>query len=455
SSLMSLNSSSLPSRYTGSRTGRTSTSEPGRNARTSLMSTVKPPLTLPLMRPTMVSFFSSASSSSSHTMARLAFSRDSTVSPKPFSSESRATLTISPSATSISPASLRNCSIGTMPSDLRPALMTTTSVRTWTTVPVTMAPGLSLARCDWLASNSSANDSVIWTNTRLMTQTACRMKAWRSTRLSACAGLRGAVSVVVDVTARDIPCGACLPARPDKDAGSPATAKCGLGGDQRQHAPDDLVDAKACGVDVDGIGCRPQRRHRAAGVTGVAREDLAQQTGHCDRNPLVLQLFIAPFRALGRAGGQEHLERRVREDDRAHVTAVRHQPRRLPECALAVREGGADRGDGGNGRSRCPRRPGAQFVGGVMAVDQHAQLAICGLDEVDPGIGGAADQRLRVCQVDTGPARGHPDGPVQRARIEVVPAQSPRHEAADRALAGAGRTIDGEDWNGIWHGLRS
>ena len=47
SSLMTLNSSSLPSRYTGSRTGRTSTSEPGRNARTSLMSTVKPPLTLP------------------------------------------------------------------------------------------------------------------------------------------------------------------------------------------------------------------------------------------------------------------------------------------------------------------------------------------------------------------------------------------------------------------------
>ena len=72
--------------------------------------------------------FSSASSSSSHTMARLAFSRDSTVSPKPFSSESSATLTSSPTPTSISPASLRNCSIGTMPSDFRPALITTTSV---------------------------------------------------------------------------------------------------------------------------------------------------------------------------------------------------------------------------------------------------------------------------------------------------------------------------------------
>src|SRR3546814_9000247 len=49
-----------------------------------------------------------------------------------------------------------------MPSDLSPALMTTTSVRTSTTVPLTMAPCLSVARLVWLCSNSSANDSVIW-----------------------------------------------------------------------------------------------------------------------------------------------------------------------------------------------------------------------------------------------------------------------------------------------------
>ena len=124
------------------------------------MSTVKPPFTLPLMRPTIVALASSASSSSSHTMARLAFSRDSTVSPKPFSRESRATLTSSPMPTSISPASLRNCSIGTMPSDFRPALITTTSLVTATTMPLTMAPGFSLARLAWLCSNSSAKDSV-------------------------------------------------------------------------------------------------------------------------------------------------------------------------------------------------------------------------------------------------------------------------------------------------------
>jgi hypothetical protein len=43
-----------------SRTGRTSTSEPGRKARTFSMSTVKPPLTLPLMMPVTTSPSSNA-----------------------------------------------------------------------------------------------------------------------------------------------------------------------------------------------------------------------------------------------------------------------------------------------------------------------------------------------------------------------------------------------------------
>src|SRR5690606_11049436 len=60
---MTLNSRVLPSRYEGSRTGRTSTSEPGKNARTKSISTVKPPFTRPLMTPLTISCFSNASSS--------------------------------------------------------------------------------------------------------------------------------------------------------------------------------------------------------------------------------------------------------------------------------------------------------------------------------------------------------------------------------------------------------
>src|SRR3546814_3500213 len=83
-----------------------------------------------------------------------------------------------------------------MPSDLSPALMTTTSVRTSTTVPLTMAPGLSLARLVWLCSNSSANDSVIWKYSVDDTDRR-RGKHLPVHPLSACAGLRLAVSVVV------------------------------------------------------------------------------------------------------------------------------------------------------------------------------------------------------------------------------------------------------------------
>ena len=103
SSLMTLNSISLPSKCEVSLTGRTSTSEPGRNARMLLIITVRPPLTLPLITPDKMSPFSIASSKAIQSAARLAFSRDNLVSPKPFSTDSIVTVTKSPTLTSISP----------------------------------------------------------------------------------------------------------------------------------------------------------------------------------------------------------------------------------------------------------------------------------------------------------------------------------------------------------------
>ena len=76
-----------------SRTGRTSTSEPGRNARTFSISTVKPPLTRPVMMPVTISALLKASSRRVQVRARLAFSRDRRVSPVPSSTASRATST--------------------------------------------------------------------------------------------------------------------------------------------------------------------------------------------------------------------------------------------------------------------------------------------------------------------------------------------------------------------------
>ena len=126
----------------------------------SSISTVKPPLTLPLILPSMVSSPSKAPSSLSQTRARLALSRERRVSPKPSSTDSSATCTASPTATSSSPCRFLNWLMGTIPSDFRPAFTTTASSRISMMVPVTMDPGLRscMAR---LSSNNSAKLSVM------------------------------------------------------------------------------------------------------------------------------------------------------------------------------------------------------------------------------------------------------------------------------------------------------
>ena len=145
SNLISLNSSSLFSKYAVSRTGRTSTKEPGKKARMSLSSTTKPPFTLPVIIPVTISSLLKASSKISHARKRRAFSRDKRVSPKPSSTVSSATSTKSPTRTVISPRSFLNCSAGITPSDFKPALTITKSGRTSRTVAFNRAPG-----CIWV-----------------------------------------------------------------------------------------------------------------------------------------------------------------------------------------------------------------------------------------------------------------------------------------------------------------
>ena len=121
SNLITLNSNSMFSRCVISRRGLTSTSEPGRNARKPRTSTVNPPLTLPLITPVTISSLVCAASSSIQDSARRAFSRESRVAPNPSSTASRDTCTSSPTLTSSSPLSLKNCSAGITPSDFKPA----------------------------------------------------------------------------------------------------------------------------------------------------------------------------------------------------------------------------------------------------------------------------------------------------------------------------------------------
>ena len=160
SSLISLNSNSWPSRCRVSLTGRTSTKDPGKKALILFKSTVNPPFTLPLIIPVTMSFFSWAASSSIHDSARLAFSLESLVAPKPSSTVSRATLTSLPTSREKLPCSSRNSSRAITPSDLRPAWTVTQSESISITVPVTMAPGV-ISITVKLCSKSSAKFSLI------------------------------------------------------------------------------------------------------------------------------------------------------------------------------------------------------------------------------------------------------------------------------------------------------
>ena len=151
SSLITLNSMVLPSKGVVSFTGRVSTSEPGRKARMPFVRTVRPPLTLPLTVPVTNSPDSIAFSSESQDARRLALSRDSMVSPKPFSSDSIATLTKSPMLTSSSPLSFLNSSIGINASDFNPAL---TITKLWSRR-TTSAEMTSPERISWRDKDSS------------------------------------------------------------------------------------------------------------------------------------------------------------------------------------------------------------------------------------------------------------------------------------------------------------
>jgi hypothetical protein len=77
------------------------------------------------------------------------------------------------------------------------------------------------------------------------------------------------VSVVVDEPPEGFPTGLVLLRCPLR------WIRLDSGFHQRQHALHYLIDVQAGGIDEDGVFGRPQRRHHALGITGVAGENLA------------------------------------------------------------------------------------------------------------------------------------------------------------------------------------
>ena len=131
--------------------GRTSIKEPGKKARMLLINTVKPPLTRPLIKPDKISPLSIASSKATQSWARLAFSRESLVSPKPFSMDSMVTVTKSPTLTSNSPLLFLNSATSIKASDFKPAFTVTKLLSIFNTSAVITSPTV----ISWVAEYSS------------------------------------------------------------------------------------------------------------------------------------------------------------------------------------------------------------------------------------------------------------------------------------------------------------
>src|SRR5882757_3412890 len=331
---MTLNSSGLFSRYDVSRTGRTSTSEPGRNARTLSISTVKPPLTRPVITPTTIWESLNAVSRRVQVRARLAFSRERRVSPVPSSTESNATSTSSPGLTSTSPRSFLNCSRGMTASDLRPTLTMTTSSVTSTMSPVRIIPG----RIRWLArlcSKSSAKLSVIPSLARHCAVHLLDPHPLRPRQVNK--GVRILHSPV------QIHWSIPTPSRPE----STRAPQC-------DDAIDDLVNAEAGRIDHFGIGRGLQGCDRAGRVPLVTLGDLARKGGKANIGPLVFQLLIAAQSTLIGAGSKKYLQVGSRKHNGAHIPPVGNQAGTRRKGTLPVQQCTANRRPGSHPRGTLP-----------------------------------------------------------------------------------------------------
>src|SRR6476660_6491140 len=279
-----------------------------------LTSTVRPPLTLPLVVPVTNSPDSSAFSSAIHDARRLALSRDRMVSPYPFSMAAMSTKTKSPTCTSVSPLSFLNSSTGTYASDLRPALTTTKLCSMRTTSAVITSPARISERCSD-SSNRAAKDSDI--------QVPCTSLRFPAAPLPLFLGLGRRFQVRLAPRFVDDPRGQCACCAMGAVRACAASPPCWHGfltasradGSERllllppgQHPGHRVVDRLLRVVQQEGILRRLQRCDGPLRIAGVARFQVGAKNVDCNGNPLRTQLLVAPLRPARRTGSEEHLE---------------------------------------------------------------------------------------------------------------------------------------------------
>src|SRR5690606_18674785 len=201
-------------------------------------------------------------------------------------------------------------------------------------------------------------------------------------------------------------------------------------------------------IQLYGIVCRLQRRHRALGIALIARPYLIEKTREINIITLGLQLQVTSARPFLGAGGEEYLQRSIGENHRTHVATIGYQPGRLAKGLLSLQQGLAHRRQGcdlgGSGTNALV----AYRLGDVLTFqhDAHALAALGGI-ELHVQVSGQHLEGFLIGEIDPMVARSKGEQPVQRPGIEKLPAQLRREQCRDRALAGATRSIDGNDRN--------
>ena len=196
-------------------------------------------------------------------------------------------------------------------------------------------------------------------------------------------------------------------------------------------------------------------RHRPAaraplpvGIAGVAGEDLLQQTVECNGNPLFFQLLMTPFGPFFGAGGQEDLAGGVREDHRPHVAPSATRPGRPAEARWRSFRAARTSGMAAMAEAAAPavsvRKSSVASLPLTMTAGSPPPFSMnwISVSKVQRTSAEASERSM-----SSQPA-AMPTARYSAPESEVVPAQALGDQAADGALAGPGRAVDGED--GTW-----
>ena len=205
-----------------------------------------------------------------------------------------------------------------------------------------------------------------------------------------------------------------------------------------EHADDrvdDVVDRDAGGVDDDGAAVGAQRAVEAAHVPTVAFGDRGG-----DVLDVAADLAHSAGGALLRRCGDEQLEGGIGEHDRADIAAFDDAAAVVVgPCSLAGTQLGTHARVGCDGTDDGGHLAPADLGRDVLAIDEHTFVGHAQVDRA-----GELGHSLLVGDGDSAAQGRTAHRPVHRPGVEVLQAEAGGERSANRALAGPGGAVDGD-----------